>query len=742
MKISEKLRVSGLAIPVAALITFIGCNSTDTNSNPEQRDAWQISAQSGYLQNSCAQALNPGSVSSVISHLECEARKVGPAVPAGSVPLETWDRTFAKIYRLEDTSDFDMLMFINLYLRFEGHPAIPAELWKKIEDTFINFKYWFTDPTPQRTSDGKTVIDNMWYWSENHQLIFRVCEFLAGQRFPDTVFSVSGLTGKQHMERARAEIIRWLDERARWGFTEWHSNVYYNWDQKPLLTLVDLSKDVEISTRASMVLDLVWLDIALHLHRGTFGVTHGRSYIKNQPAAFLEDTFDASKLFFDDTTVPFQGYNSGGAVLFSVSKKYAMPYVLRTIARYDEPMLDRERMNLPMDETPPESWNSAVVQPPYGLRWDDSERLPLYWSMNGFTSWPVLPTMFYNAKKYKLFDGQFESLKTILSLIDINQPVNKIMESIYPLYTQFWPVITSPLLKEVHTYTYRTQDYMLSSAIDYRPGTRSNQTRPWQATIAEFAMVFTQQPSYLPVAEGQPIPANWNWQDKDEPGPGYWTGDSSMPRIGQSKNVAIIIYAPQYAPKPMGLSDFDYRNETHAYFPYSGFDEVTQSGNWTFGRKDNGYVALYSYRPTTWREGQPDVYQNGGKPFDLVAGGGADNAWIVELGSLSEWGGFDAFKTGISAAAITVTPVADQGDDGFGDGYDVTYQSPKQGAVSFGWHKPLTVDGSEIELKWGSRYDNPFVKSGFNSTHYEIKNGPDSLVLDFDKPSRTATRHE
>jgi hypothetical protein len=315
------------------------------------------------------------------------------------------------------------------------------------------------------------------------------------------------------------------------------------------------------------------------------------------------------------------------------------------------------------------------------------------------------------------------------------------MESIHPLYTQFWPVITSPLLKEVHTYTYRTKDYMLSSAVDYRPGMRSNQTRPWQATIAETAIVFTQQPSYLPVPEGQEPPAYWNWQSKDEPGPGYWTGDSSVPRIGQSKNVAIIIYAPQYAPKPMGLKDFDYRNETHAYFPHSGFDEVVQAGNWAFGRKDNGYVALYSHRPVAWRSGQPEVYENGGKPFDLVADGGAENVWIVELGSLSEWGSFDAFKAGISAAGITVTPLGTNGDTGFSNGYDVSYMSPKQGEVKFGWSKPLTVAGENVELKWDWRYDNPFVKAPFNGTRYDIKNGPDSLVLDFDKTSRVATLH-
>src|SRR5690606_28012973 len=142
---------------------------------------------------------------------------------------------------------------------------------------------------------------------------------------------------------------------------------------------------------------------------------------------------------------------------------------------------------------------------------------------------------------------------------------------------------------------YRTSDYMLSTAQDYRKGLRGSQTHTWQATLGEHAIVFTTHPAYLPVPEGSPIPPDWNWQREDEPGPGYWTGEGSQPRAAQYKNVAIAIYAPQYlSGTPLVLDNFMYREETHAYFPQAHFDEVTQIGNWTFGRKGSGYVALYS----------------------------------------------------------------------------------------------------------------------------------------------------
>ena len=90
-------------------------------------------------------------------------------------------------------------------------------------------------------------------------------------------------------------------------------------------------------------------------------------------------------------------------------------------------------------------------------------------------------------------------------------------------------------------------------------------------------MVFTTHPGYLPVAPGQPVPPDWNWQKKDEPGPGYWTGESAQPRSAQHENVGISIYAPQYAPFPS--LGFGFRHETHAYFPVAHFDEVVRDGN-------------------------------------------------------------------------------------------------------------------------------------------------------------------
>ena len=202
------------------------------------------------------------------------------------------------------------------------------------------------------------------------------------------------------------------------------------------------------------------------------------------------------------------------------------------------------------------------------------------------------------------------------------------------------------------------------------------------------------------------------------------------PRAAQFENVAIQIFAPQYAPFiPLG---FDYRAETHAYFPHAHFDEVVKDGMWTFGRKDEGYIALWSLNFTGWRQNQPEVYENAGLDFDLAAPfQGAQNVWIMELSSLSESGSFESFREAILAASITTTPLGDQDGNGFDDGFDVEYESPSQGRITFGWYAPLVVNGVEVPLHDYPRFDNPFVRTEFDDTRYEVSDGEYELLLDF-----------
>ena len=284
----------------------------------------------------------------------------------------------------------------------------------------------------------------------------------------------------------------------------------------------------------------------------------------------------------------------------------------------------------------------------------------------------------------------------------------------------------------MNTYTYRTADYMLSTVQDYRKGGRGAQYHAWQATFDANAQVFTTHP-------GTPSRTFTTWGDDGEPG--AWTGTASMPRSAQHENVGLHLYAPQYAVWPDPGSPFypltRYELYTHAYFPQDHFDEVTSGGtaNWTFGRFRGGYIALYSWRPTAWIQYDPAEVPTNEMilPFELRAEGGADNVWVVECGSLADHGSFEAFQSLFRDDLVAVTPVTTGlPADALPPFFQVVYDSPSQGRISFGWEDPLVVAGAEVPISDYPRYDNPWASVPFFEQNVRI----------WDPESRTGLEHD
>jgi hypothetical protein len=636
---------------------------------------------------------------SAIAHLERAARDPGFALAPGTWGPDAWDADFARIASMEDTTDFVLLYLLNAWLGYHPHPAVDPALWQKTEDAFLSFKFWYTDPQPAG------IVDDKWYWSENHQIIFHTLEYLIGQEFPDETFAITGWSGAQHRERAAAWILRWLEHKARFGFDEWHSNVYYQKDVTPLLTLVEYAEDPAIATGAAMLLDRVLLDVAVHSFRGAFGATHGRSYKKDKMTALHEDTFALAKLLFDQAEYDHPSRTDPGAVLLARAKKYRLPQLVLDAARHAEPFADRERMGIPIDETAelvPDGSGGWVVPPgPYGFDFTE-ENIHVWWSMSALITWPVIPMLFDVADRYDLWET--ELFLPYAAARDFAGSVPNAMVLAQLLSAS----ISGSLNEQVDTYTWRTPDYMLSSAQDHRKGMRGFQYHSWQATFDPNAQVFTTHPGHAPRR-------NTDWGDDGQPG--SWTGTASQPRTAQHENVAIHLYAPQYLPADFAPLDALTRYEpyTHAYLPQDHFDEVVRDGHWTFARFRDGYLALWSWRLAEFVDHGPEVPTNGMTlPFDLVAAGGPDNVWIVECGRAADWGSFEAFRAAVRAAPVAVTARTTGLPDGaYPPFLAVAYGSPSQGAVEFSWTGPLRVAGREIAITGYPRMSNPWAEIPF-----------------------------
>ena len=166
----------------------------------------------------------------------------------------------------------------------EGHKSpISKEVYKRAKTTVLNFKYWPDEPGA----------DSMCYWTENHHILFSAATYLAGQLYPDEIFTNSGQTGREKMAISRRRILRWLDFRFRTGFNEWLSHVYYDEDLTALLSLVDFCDDEEIVRKSTMIIDLLLLDMALNSFKGVL-VPHTAVPMKTPksgPATKVQLTF-------------------------------------------------------------------------------------------------------------------------------------------------------------------------------------------------------------------------------------------------------------------------------------------------------------------------------------------------------------------------------------------------------------------------------------------------------------------
>ena len=255
--------------------------------------------------------------------------------------------------------------------------------------------------------------------------------------------------------------------------------------------------------------------------------------------------------------------------------------------------------------------------------------------------------------------------------------------------------------EEVNIYTYRTPDYMLSSAQDYRPGYGGDQQHIWQATLGPDAVCFTTHPARL---SGQT--------------PNYWTGSGTLPRVAQVKNVVIAVYRISRAPALYVPNELIY---THAWLPRDRFEELVEKGGWIFARYGEGYLALLSQHPYDWR-------QLPGEDQDReVIVHARKNIWICELGRAAVDGEFKDFIDRILAAPVTFR------------GGRVTYQSPSQGLIEFGWKGALRNEGRQVPLGDYPRYGNPYVQANFPPEKIDIELGEHSLHLDWLDGNRQAS---
>lgn len=565
----------------------------------------------------------------------------------------------------KDTADFKATALLRLVYLHGTNPAIPQDLRDRARRTLLGFRYWIDEPNP----------DEQVFWSENHYLMYAAAEYLAGQLYPTEVFGNSGLTGAQHRAKALPRLARWLRERARHGYSEWCSPVYYPHDVSPLLNLIDFAQDAEVATRASIALDLLLFDLARLTHKGSFGLTAGRVYEEHKLSGRGQSIADLIEVLWG-TRGGWADRGSTGATPFVTSRRYRVPHVLLAIGLDEgrDRVVERARVGV--------SFAQAAAE---GIGFTDLEDGLFWWRQGGYMAPEAIGLSRRMIEAWGLWDHEtFSVLK----------PLRSLPEPLLVAASQaLGPASRGSLLGGANLYAFQTPDAQLSSAIDYQAGRLGVQQHAWQATLDLDAAVFTTAPGNLGLQGGVT----------------RWTGSTSLPLISQHEDVALILYNPPTAWRVV------FPRETHALFPRAAFDEVVEQGRWVFGRKGKGYVALWSALPTYWTSHGPDAGR------ELVAPG-ARNAWVCEVGREAEDGPFAAFVQRVSGTPVTFV--------GPGDGPQTDPLSVEVGGLRLAW-------GQRVLAADFPRLDGPYATQAWGDPRLEVRHAGLSLTHDGVAGTRT-----
>ena len=655
--------------------------------------------------------LNPGGTVSIGAHLISAHRDDAFRWDPTAVTVDSLQDVWDHIDEWRDTRDFELMYLHWVVGLADGETdmrTLDPKVIEAIEQRMADNRYQWNDPLPADR------LDNQWFWSENHIIIGLVNEHLAGQRMPDRTFTVTGLTGADHQERTKPAILDWIHERSRFGFFEWHSHVYMKKNVAPLLTLVEFAEDPELVRAAGMALDLCVLDMAGACHESTYAASRGRTYAKDKLGE-REGTFDTFKLLFDDTDEAYGEGADSSATYFAGSTRYRHPQVLVELATAADPGVLRERHGIFVDGTDP-----IVPHPeaPFGYDFEDTDNLAFWWSQGAVGLWQMTTASLEAADEFRLLETDL--LADVKALVDVNEgDPDRIRQFVHDNHD----AVNFGHLREANTYGFRSDVVSLATVVDHRFGQMRDQIHTWEATIGPGALVFTTHPSGA-------IPEGDSWSDDGKPG--WFTGEASVPRSVQHERTGIHIYQPSWdeAASPLLWALFPYADLTHAFVPQERFDEVRQEGNWTFVAKGDGYIALWSWRTPEWRTYDPATQPTEGltEPFDLVAPGGPDNVWIVEVGDAGVADSFDAFVDGVLASEPDVVR-----DD---EGFTVSWTSPTSGEVTFGSTAPFTVGGKEQAIADFPRHESLIGTVDRLATSYALAGDEAKLDLDFDAWTR------
>lgn len=493
-----------------------------------------------------------------------------------------------------DCSDFRMI--VALRLAYACADRIDPDSSASLQRTILGFRYWMSEPG----------VDAMCFWSENHQLLFAACEYLAGALHSTETFTNDHRPGEAHRLAAELRLHRWFDLRFRFGFSEWLSGVYYEEDVAALCVLIDHAPSPAIVERATMVLDLLLLDVALHRFQGSFAASAGRLYRqqKQDPDA-VEMQLVADAAFGDGPLAA--DWNRLG-MLFLLRDSYQVPDSLTEIAQHQDPVTVRTSHGLDISAA------TRLFADPL----DPETTGALLWGMEAFANPGAIRATMAAFKAWRLETNPF--LSGLAAFAQIPSPALPVLAG------ALHPAVQGTALQRVDVQTHRTEAYLLSSAQHYQVGSFGDQQHLWHGLLDGRIPLFTTHP-------GRALVENATRQRT----PDLWVGNGINPDIGQDEGVLLALYDTRGR---KGYQEGPRARYTHLYLPLERLDELRFDDTRLVARAGRALLAVAGTSELV-RVSDTEVVQRG-----RVTG------WVVVLAELERFGSLSAFAETVGEVAL------------------------------------------------------------------------------------------
>ena len=248
------------------------------------------------------------------------SRRSGLFAEIAKMALNKWTaiETESILQSTQNLRTLDLLGILGALSRFGDQVQFPKQLQQPLEECILAYPF-----------EGMNAFGPEIDIHENESILSCAAEILAGQRYPERIFSCSGKNGQWHRQRGERLALQWLTQRGAVGFSDWDSNSSFAEQLLALSHLVDLAETESVWEMAAVVMDKILVTIALNSFQGVFGSTHGRTFAPFVKGGLLEPTSGIARLLWGTGIF---NHHIAGTVSLACMESYELPSVVSEIA--------------------------------------------------------------------------------------------------------------------------------------------------------------------------------------------------------------------------------------------------------------------------------------------------------------------------------------------------------------------------------------------------------------------------